>query len=519
MARGLGTLTVWLGVNSNGFSKGLTNAQRTLQKFSRSATIAGAAIGAGLTAAAVSSVRAFMTQEDAINRLNQALKSTKFAAGFDIEQLKKFSSELQSVSTYGDDAIQSAMAVLATFTQIKGDVFKQATESALNMSAALGQDVQSSIIQLGKALNDPIKGITALSRVGVSFTEAQKSSIEDLVKAGKAQEAQQVILNELQVEFGGMARAAAMTTSGAMTKMMNLFGDVRELFGELIVDVFNLRGAFQAGAGGIEDFYNTFKSNIEGIKYFIQDIGIEAFTVGKNMVAIFKASLGNIAEIFKWATSNAGKFMTNWVDIALGVGKDYLNIWKNVITAVIDIFKSGWKAIGKVIKGGNVGDAIKEIFETAVQGVAKTIGDIGRETEKAMAAAGISELKLTGFDDLARMMAENRAAADAMKERLERAALDRINRGGAMGGAGAVSGPEATQARSGGARTESPVFAAIRRGTLEALKAENTRVNKDDKIEMNTRKTAKATERVAKGIDEVVRRLPFRGAGVVEDVF
>jgi hypothetical protein len=58
-------------------------------------------------------------------------------------------------------------------------------------------------------LNDPIKGITALQRVGVSFTKSQKDQIKTLVDSGKTLDAQKLILRELGKEFGGAAEASA----------------------------------------------------------------------------------------------------------------------------------------------------------------------------------------------------------------------------------------------------------------------------------------------------------------------
>ena len=77
------------------------------------------------------------------------------------------------------------------------------------MSVALGEDSKNASIQLGKALNDPILGITSLKRVGVSFTQSQKDQIKVLVESGHKMKAQKLILKELQTEFGGAAAAAA----------------------------------------------------------------------------------------------------------------------------------------------------------------------------------------------------------------------------------------------------------------------------------------------------------------------
>jgi len=136
-----------------------------------------------------------------------------------------------------DETIQSAENLLLTFTKVRNevgkgnDVFNQATRTVVDMSVALGQDTKTSALQLGKALNDPIKGVGALQRVGVSFTKAQKEQIKALVDSGKTMEAQKIILRELQTEFGGSAEAAGKTFPGAMAKLKTSVGNVAEAFG------------------------------------------------------------------------------------------------------------------------------------------------------------------------------------------------------------------------------------------------------------------------------------------------
>lgn len=79
-----------------------------------------------------------------------------------------------------DELIQSGANLLLTFTNIRNEVgksnkiFDQATQAALDVSVAFGKDMTSSSILVGKALNDPTKGVSSLTRVGVSFTAAQK---------------------------------------------------------------------------------------------------------------------------------------------------------------------------------------------------------------------------------------------------------------------------------------------------------------------------------------------------------
>ena len=174
-------------------------------------------------------VEATAEQEKVLAQLQARLASTGHAAGLSAEELTKLASELQRTTTYGDEAIISAEALLLSFTRIGRDIFPDATRAVLDMATAMDQDLRSTVIQVGKALNDPIKGIDALRRVGVSFTELQKETIKNLVETGRAADAQRLILKELQAEFGGSAVAARDTLGGALQGLKNAFGDLFEV--------------------------------------------------------------------------------------------------------------------------------------------------------------------------------------------------------------------------------------------------------------------------------------------------
>lgn len=188
-----------------------------------------------LTNEATSSIKAFQEQENALAQLDAVLKSTGGAAGLTRKELEDMATQLQKQTTFADEAINKGQAMLLTFTKIGKEIFPQATETILNMSQALGQDLQSSAIQLGKALNDPIQGVTALRRVGVSFNDQQQETIKNLVEQGNLMAAQKLILQELAVEFGGSATAAAQTYQGRMLQLNNSIGDMKEKIGEAIL--------------------------------------------------------------------------------------------------------------------------------------------------------------------------------------------------------------------------------------------------------------------------------------------
>lgn len=163
-----------------------------------------------------------------------AIKSTGGAAKVSADQVSALASALQDQTGIADDAIQKAENLLLTFTGIRNeagkgnDIFTQATGILTDMSVALGTDVSGSAIQLGKALNDPVKGVTALTRVGVTFTEQQVKQIKALSDAGKTADAQKIILAELRKEFGGSAKAYGETLPGQLAKARRAFENMAE---------------------------------------------------------------------------------------------------------------------------------------------------------------------------------------------------------------------------------------------------------------------------------------------------
>ena len=185
--------------------------------------------------------------QNALAQTEAVIKSTGGAAGITAQEMANMAADLSAangMSLFSDDAILGAQNVLATFTNIKGVGFEDATGAILDISQALGTDLQSATIQVGKALNDPTQGISALSRVGVSFTEQQKQQIETMQEAGDMAGAQAIIIAELNKEFGGSAAAAVNTYAGQMTVLTEQFNDVKGSIGEALLPILMELGRF-----------------------------------------------------------------------------------------------------------------------------------------------------------------------------------------------------------------------------------------------------------------------------------
>ena len=199
---------------------------------------AGVAVGVGaMVGLGKESIGLAMQQIQNEQRLAAVIRATGGAAGFTAEQLKAQASALQASTTVGDEAIMETQAVLLTFKNISGETFTKTTELALDMAAVLGTDAKSGAIQLGKAMNDPVKGVTALSRAGIQFTDQQKQQIKALVESGQLHKAQTLVLGELKGQLGGVASALAQTGAGQYTQLQNILGDVKEELGIQLLPV------------------------------------------------------------------------------------------------------------------------------------------------------------------------------------------------------------------------------------------------------------------------------------------
>lgn len=163
-------------------------------------------------------------------QLDAVLRSTSGVAGKTRDELDKMAESIMNVTGVDDDLITQSEALLLTFTNIREEIFDQTIPVIVDLSKALNQDLQTSTIQVGKALNDPIKGITALRKVGVSFSDDQVKMIKSMVQTNNVAGAQSLILAELNKEFGGVAAAKAGAL-GMAEKYQSILGNLQEKIG------------------------------------------------------------------------------------------------------------------------------------------------------------------------------------------------------------------------------------------------------------------------------------------------
>jgi hypothetical protein len=254
------SLKAVLDLDKRGLDTGLKSASQGLKGFGSSIGGAmamlggiGAAVGAfSVVTSAVGDMIGAAREGIAVEKeLNAVLLSTKEVAGVNAGMAKELANSLSLVTNFQDDAILKGEAMLLTFTKIGKDVFPQATEAALDYAEKMGVDVVQANMVVGKALNDPIKGVGALTRAGVQFTPVQKQMIKDFMAVNDLAGAQGIVLGELNTQMGGMARAMA----DPFIQVQNAIGEVQEMLGmgimPMLLEVANaVLPALRAAAAG-----------------------------------------------------------------------------------------------------------------------------------------------------------------------------------------------------------------------------------------------------------------------------
>lgn len=211
------------------FDKAVSNGLVNVAKATAGIGLMAGAIGYKLVSAAYESQKV-MAQTDAI------IKATGSAAGITSEQVAKLSEKLSMQIGVDDELIQKSANLLLTFKQVHNEVgagnqiFDRAVTAAQDLGSVFGS-ADAAAMQLGKALSNPVQGISALARAGINFSQSQKDQIAQMMKNNDLLGAQKIILKEVESQVGGTAAASAT----GFDKMRIALGNVSETFGAILI--------------------------------------------------------------------------------------------------------------------------------------------------------------------------------------------------------------------------------------------------------------------------------------------
>ncbi len=394
----------------------------------------------GLTAAVAGAAGVIKFGGDAIAEAREAakvgaltanvIKVTGGAAKVSAEQVGQLAESISNKAGVDDEVIQTGANLLLTFKNVRNEVgkgnqvFDRATQAAVDLSAAGFGSVDGAAKMLGKALNDPIKGISALGRAGVTFSDAQKKQIKTMVETGDVLGAQKIIMQEVESQVGGAAAAMADPADKAKvawgnfkeaigTGLLPILGQVLEGFtsalpgvqkfagivSDKLAPVFKTVGvgvqAFFAAlkegdvtsdgfVGAMEtvgDFLHTLWGRFNELKPTIMAVGQQLVSAGKVAAPIIGAAFKIVGEVIGKLAATVFPILKQVISTVVGAFKkaapDIMSAMasiRSIVVTVIAIIQAAWQRFGPTIL-----NVVKIVFGTifkVIGGVLKAIAGV-----------------------------------------------------------------------------------------------------------------------------------------------
>jgi hypothetical protein len=306
------------------------------------AVIAGAGVLIGRSLADAADSQRVFAQTEA------TLKSTGTTANGTAKEIAGLAASLQKSTAFNDEAILSGQNLLLTFKGIQNqagagnDIFNQASATMLDFARAMKTGPSEAAIKLGKALQDPTRGVTALRKSGVDFTKDQMDMIKVLQESGDLMGAQKIVLAELQSQFGGSAAAYAKTFTGQLESMNNELNDLSEEIGFMVMpavqdlitefrDLIPVIGPQLKAAIESIDIPSLVTSVISLTKFLVEN----ATTIANSIIAVFALNTAFKAMQVAIALASVAVQLKTWYVAQLTSGMNLATIAANKLKTAL----------------------------------------------------------------------------------------------------------------------------------------------------------------------------------------
>ena len=386
-------LTLKLLADITDFTKGIDQSQKQVTtmgdkigKFGKAAGVALLAAGAAAVAFGAKALlagEAASTSNARIQQINESMGLFGDSTDEVTSSLVNYANEVARSTGIDQNAIKATQAKLLTFKEIAitadevNGNFQRATKASIDLGAAGFGTAETNAVALGKALNDPIKGIGALTRNGITFTASEKERIKVLVESNQVGEAQNMILAAIETQVGGTAEA----TANATDRIKVGFSQVTETIGMALLPAFEKVTAFL-----LEQVFPAFQTYVlpivkqlsafiqENFAPLLQNVFIpivkallQAWTTVANAVKNNQKELKPLLDLFKtvfefvkvYLAPLLVKTLGNALQVVAGIVGTLIGLFSNLV-GIINSAVNAIKAVasaGKAI-GGAIGGAL-----------------------------------------------------------------------------------------------------------------------------------------------------------------
>ena len=295
----------------------------------------------------------YYTEERARAKANQVLQATGGAAGVSRKELYDLADQMEKLTGIGDEFLINAQAQILTFTQIGEDIFPTVTERALDLAAVYDGDLKGAVIQVSKALND-FTGYTSLKESGVSFSESQIKLINQFKEQNDLISYQKLILDELNVEFGGTAQAIRQTNFGVDQAYQNVINTLKEIGGKGIAEM------LRPGKEAVIEFVNENKDTIAALFTDIPGVAEIAWDTVK-AIAVRTFEWETFSSNFNIISENIGLSMQA---AFMFVGDSWTAVWSAAVQTADDIGEDWGSSLfnGIMQSIGKAGNWVNKLF-------------------------------------------------------------------------------------------------------------------------------------------------------------
>ncbi|MFN6016728.1 MAG: hypothetical protein ACK49N_04060 [Verrucomicrobiota bacterium] len=206
------------------------------------------------------------------------------------DRLIKVADATELATGVDGDLIMASQAKLATFKELAktagttGGAFDRATQASLDMAAVFGGDASNYAVQLGKALEDPEKGLASLKRTGALTTSQIKEISQEFAQTGNRARAFDQVLKAIETQVGGSASA----TASGMAKIKVSVGQMLEEIGKPMSEVFS------KFATDVAKMTPQIVESLSGIAPKIREIG---YTITAALAEALQGDTGRMVKI------------------------------------------------------------------------------------------------------------------------------------------------------------------------------------------------------------------------------
>ena len=337
-----------------------------------------------------------------------AIKSTGGEAHVTAGHVDELATSIMKKSGIDKEQITSSENLLLAFTNVRNevgkgnDVFDQTTKAAADMATRLGTSVPSATKILGKALDNPTKGIARLTRVGITFTEQQQDQIKALQATGDTLGAQKIILDQVNDRYGGAAAALGKTLPGQIAIAKQSFNDFAEMLVAKLIPV------VEDMVGWLRDHWPEISAEITKMWQAVQPILSNLATLFAQVVKVIQDNWGTIGPV----VSSLGKIVKDVATVIATALKlvtdlirgDWSAAWddlKKIVSAALDAVKTDLLLAPKLLLAAAtaIGKAILDGVGNGLTGIANAVEariDAARDAVVAAAAGAYNAAKAFG---------------------------------------------------------------------------------------------------------------------------